>query len=337
MVRSMRARWVSVVLLGGIALLGVMALSVISGPELLDLPRVFGSGRSSRAARLLLLEVRLPRVVLGALAGAALGAVGASLQALLRNPLADPYVLGTSGGAALGGTVALVFTGSHALNAMLPIGAFLGALAATVFVYGIARASRAHSVTGVLLAGIVVNAFAAACITLIKLLVTATQAQELLFWLVGSIGYESWATLGMLGIYVCIGVGALGLLTGRMNLLSLGDTAAMHLGVNLNRVNWAIFMATSLVVGAVVAFCGMIGFVGLVVPHAVRLLVGPDHRLVLPASAFAGAIFLVLADTLARVMFRLLGTEAPVGAVTAVIGCPVFLYLLLRRGAAAIL
>ncbi len=321
------------VALGCCALMVVMVFSVMSGPESVHVKEMFDGGRRARALRLLLLDVRLPRVILGALAGAALGAVGASLQALLRNALADPYVLGTSGGAALGGTLTLMWTGMPTVGFLLPLGAFGGALGATAFVYGIARASRTASVTGVLLAGIVVNAFAAACITLLKLLGTATQAQELLFWLVGTVGYESWNTLAMLGVTIGIGIFALWLLTGRMTLLSLGDSAATHLGVNLRRVQWAIFLATSLLVGTVVSFCGMIGFVGLVVPHGVRLVVGPDHRLVLPASVFAGAAFLVLADTLARLLFHTLGTEAPVGAVTAVVGCPVFLYLLLRRGA----
>lgn len=336
MQRSIKGRWIVVVVLGLCALVTVVIISVMSGAEALNIGKMLVQGRSSRAASVLLFEVRLPRVVLGALAGGALGAVGASLQALLRNPLADPYVLGTSGGAALGGTLTMVWTGTQSAGFALPLGSFLGALIATAFVYTIAQASRSLSVTGVILAGIVVNAFASACITLVKMLGSATQAQELLFWLVGSIGYESWNTLAMLAVFVSVGVIALGFLTGRMNLLSLGDSAAMHLGVNLQHVKWAIFVATSLIVGGVVAFCGMIGFVGLIVPHGVRLIVGPDHRLVLPASAFAGAVFLVLADTLARVTFQALGTEAPVGAVTALVGCPVFLYLLFHRGAAAI-
>ncbi len=336
MQRSIKGRWIVVVVLGLCALVTVVIISVMSGAEALNIGKMLVQGRSSRAASVLLFEVRLPRVVLGALAGGALGAVGASLQALLRNPLADPYVLGTSGGAALGGTLTMVWTGTQSAGFVLPLGSFLGALIATAFVYTIAQASRSLSVTGVILAGIVVNAFASACITLVKMLGSATQAQELLFWLVGSIGYESWNTLAMLAVFVSVGVIALGFLTGRMNLLSLGDSAAMHLGVNLQQVKWAIFVATSLIVGGVVAFCGMIGFVGLIVPHGVRLIVGPDHRLVLPASAFAGAVFLVLADTLARVTFQALGTEAPVGAVTALVGCPVFLYLLFHRGAAAI-
>lgn len=329
--RSLYGKWGLVVVLGACVLMAVMALSLMVGPESVHVQALLGNGQHARALRTLLFDVRLPRIVLGALAGGALGAVGASLQALLRNALADPYVLGTSGGAALGGTLTLMWSGMPAAGIMLPAGAFGGALGATAFVYAIARANRAASVTGVLLAGIVVNAFAAACITLIKLLATATQAQELLFWLVGTVGYESWHTLAVLACVIVLGIMSLFLMTGRMNLLSLGDHAATHLGVNLRRVQWTMFLATSLLVGVVVAFSGMIGFVGLVVPHGVRLVVGPDHRLVLPASVFAGAAFLVLADTLARLLFQTLGTEAPVGAVTAVVGCPVFLYLLLRR------
>jgi len=319
MQRSIAARMAVCIAAGSVLLAGSIVLAAALGVDALDV--------SSPA-----FDVRLPRVVLGAIAGVALGAVGASLQALLRNPLADPYVLGTSGGAALGGTLALALGTPVALAAIvLPLAAFAGALAATLLVWMIARLSGGATLTSVLLAGVVVNAFASAAITLVKILVTATQAQEVLLWLVGFIGYERWSTIAGVSAYAAVGVVVLVALSGRMNLLSLGDESAAHLGVDVPRVQWAIFIATALVVGAVVALCGLIGFVGLVVPHAVRLVVGPDHRLVVTGSALAGGAFLVLADLGARLLFDALGTEPPVGAITALVGCPVFLWLLVRH------
>ncbi|QQR91218.1 MAG: iron ABC transporter permease [Myxococcales bacterium] len=327
---SQHRRFTLVLVSGLLLLLGLMLLATSIGETPINLSRAFDSSLVQNPDRVMLFSVRLPRVVMGALCGIALGVVGASLQALLKNPLADPYVLGTSGGAALGGTLVLVMGASVNRALFLPMGAFVGALAATAFVYFIATKSDSLSVTGVLLAGIVVNAFASAAITFIKLLVSATQAHELLFWLVGAIGYEPWSILGVVSIYVFVGSTIMVMLSGRMNLMSLGDSAANHLGVELKRIKSILFIATALVVGGVVSFCGMIGFVGLVVPHGVRLVLGPDHRWVVPVSAFAGGAFLVLADLGARMLFHWLGSEAPVGAVTAMIGCPLFLWLLSR-------
>lgn len=315
-----------------VLLLITVVLAAAFGAQRVDLSLAFDGALRPNPDAVLLFDARLPRVTLGAIAGAALGAVGASLQALLRNPLADPYVLGTSGGAALGGTLAIA-VGVPASMAFvaLPFFSFGGALAATLLVWAIAQRTGEASVAGVLLAGIVINAFASAAITLLKILVSATQAQELLFWLVGSIGYERWPTLTFAAVYVTIGVGVLTMMSGRMNLLALGDETAAHLGVDVARLKWTIFAASAFMVGGVVSLCGLVGFVGLLVPHTVRLAVGADHRLVVPLSALVGASFLVLSDLGARLLFDLVGTEAPVGAITAVFGCPVFLWLLLRR------
>ncbi len=329
--RSTATRLALTLALGALVLGAAMVLSVLLGAHALDVGRALRATRADDPDALLLFEARLPRVVLGAIAGAGLGAAGAALQALLRNPLADPYVLGTSGGAALGATVAIAL-GVPALagagGLLLPLAAFVGALAATALVTGIARLAGASSPTTIVLAGVVINAFTSAAITFVKVLVSSMQAQELLFWLVGAIGYERWSTLLGAGVYVGVGTALLAGLSGRLNLLGLGDEAARALGVRLARIRLAVLVTTSLVVAAVVSLCGLVGFVGLVVPHGVRRLLGPDHRLVVPASAFAGGAFLVLADTGSRLLLDALGTEPPVGAITALLGCPLFLVIL---------
>jgi iron complex transport system permease protein len=360
---STAARLLWATCIGALLLAAALAAAVSLGARPIDLGLALDAARVPNPDRVLLFDARLPRVVLGAIVGAGLGGAGAALQALLRNPLADPFVLGTSGGAALGATLAIAsgvpalalgaqswlgdggWLGSGGLlgalgGLALPAAAFSGALAATALVLGIARlsggAGGAASGTSVLLAGIIVNAFATAGITLVKVLVPGEAAQELLFWLVGTLGYETWGTLALAGAWVIAGTLALVALSGRLHLLALGDEAASTLGVDVRRTRWAVLVLASLVVGGVVALSGLIGFVGLVVPHAVRRVVGPDHRVVLPASALVGAAFLVLADLGTRLLLDRLGTEPPVGALTALVGCPVFLALLVgtRRRAA---
>ncbi len=329
--RSTATRLALTILVGSVVLVAVMALAVVAGSTGIDFARALDSSITPNEDALILFEARLPRVVLGAIAGAGLGAAGAALQALLRNPLADPYVLGTSGGAALGATLAIAvgvpaLAGTGAL--LLPLAAFVGALGATLLVTTVARLTGTTTPTAIVLAGIVVNAFATAAITFVKVLVSSMQAQEMLFWLVGSLGYERWTTLGIAAAYVVSGIVVLTALAGRLNLLGLGDEAARSLGAHVSAVRWAVLVTTSLIVAGVVSLCGLVGFVGLVVPHAVRLVLGPDHRLVVPASAFVGGAFLVLADTGARLLLGALGTEPPVGAITALVGCPIFLLIL---------
>lgn len=282
----------------------------------------------------ILFDVRLPRIALSAVAGAGLAAVGVAFQALLRNPLAEPYVLGVSGGAALGATIVIAFgipLAATWATAMVPASAMIGGIAATALVYAIARAGTEGSATSMLLAGVIVNAIAGSLITFIKTLVSAAKAQDLLFWLMGFVDVPSPATLAIVSVYVLIGCAVLLADAGRLNLLSLGDEPAQHLGVNVRRLERRVYVASSLVVGAIVSTTGLIGFVGLVVPHALRRVLGPDHRVLLPTSMVAGAGMLVLCDLVARASFRWLGTEPPVGAVTALIGGPLFLVLLRRR------
>lgn len=327
----------------GVAL--ATALGVAAGEQSISLGTALHDPAS--LDRGILLSLRLPRALLGMLVGAALAVSGAALQALLQNPLADPFVLGVSGGAALGGASAIAF-GLDRLGAYLPpmlsgfaslspvaFAAFAGALLATAVVFGAGRVGGRLSPYGALLAGVIFNAFAAAAITCLKSLTSPERLGALLYWLAGALTYPSYSTLLALAVLVLLATGSLVRDAHALNLLSLGDENALSLGVDVGRVRRRLFIAASLAVAAAVALTGLIGFVGLLVPHVLRLWLGPDQRLLLPASALGGAIFLVLADLGVRLLFPLLGAEAPVGVLTALLGGPVFLWLLRKRGALA--
>ncbi|MBK8253702.1 MAG: iron ABC transporter permease [Polyangiaceae bacterium] len=315
---------------------GVLLISAVLG-------LLFGSENASIVTaladpasldRVLIFEIRLPRLVMAAVAGGGLSIVGASFQALLRNPLAEPYVLGVSGGAALGATTAIAVGVSVTTlfgSALIPAAAFAGGLAATLLVYAIAKnAEHGSSGTSILLAGVMVNAIAAALVTFLKTFVSPSRAQQLMRWLVGFVDLPTTTTLVAVGGYVAVGAAVLLVDAARMNLLALGDDTAGALGVDVRALTRRTFFATSCIVGAIVSVTGLIGFVGLVVPHALRRVIGPDQRALLPASLFAGAAMVLLCDLISRLLFRWLGTEPPVGAVTAMIGGPIFLAMLAR-------
>lgn len=337
-IRAGRLRLALALAAGLAAVLAALALSCALGPQEISLGRALAGAEPDRS---ILLGLRLPRALLGALVGAALAASGVALQALLRNPLAEPFVLGVSGGAALGGTLALLaatalarLLGSAGLPAAagvpVALGAVAGAAGATALVFALGRIGGKLVPEAALLVGIVFNAFAAGVITVIKVLVPPEQAARMLYWLMGSIGYEPAGSLAAGASVVALSVGALALLSGRLNLLALGDEEAASLGVEVGRDRGLVFLASSAATGAAVALSGMVGFVGLIVPHLVRRVAGPDHRLLVPASALFGAAFLVLADAAARLAFLPLGSEPPVGALTAFAGGPFFLWLLRR-------
>lgn len=326
------ARFLRLPLLALAALLAVVLVAVLLGAEPVSAARALADPAS--LDRVILLDVRLPRVLLAAVAGAGLSLVGAVFQALLRNPLAEPYVLGVSGGSALGATVAIA-AGLSATGllgaALVPAAALLGGLGATFLVYFIARGARPEaSGTAILLAGVMVNAIAAALITFLKTLVSPSRAQQLLRWLTGFVDLPTPSGLLAVSLYVAAGSAFLVRDAARLNLLSLGDDAAAHLGVDVRALERRVFLASSAVVGAIVSVTGLIGFVGLVVPHALRRLAGPDHRALLPLSMAAGAAMVVACDLGSRLAFRWLHTEPPVGAITALIGGPAFLWMLRR-------
>jgi iron complex transport system permease protein len=292
-----------------------------------SLRRALAPGGAATADYLILFRTRLPRVLLAAVVGGSLGVSGAALQGLLGNPLACPHLLGISAGAAVAGVLALV-AGAPALSPLVPAAAFAGALAALALVVFCARAGGRTAPHTILLVGVVFNAIAAAALMLVNALVSYMQAHGVLFWIMGSLSTQSYALVGAGAAYGVAGLAWLLRHAHALNLLAAGEEGAAQLGVDVERTRRAVLVASSLLVGAAVSTSGMIGFVGLIVPHLVRLVLGPDHRLLLPASFLGGAAFLVWADALARLL--LAPAELPVGVVTALAGGPFFLYLLRR-------
>jgi len=320
-----------------ISLILTILICVAIGAERVNLAHAWQSSSLGNPEAVILFRIRLPRVLLAAVVGGALGVAGAALQALLHNPLACPHLIGVSGGASLCGILALVGTsviGVHTAGflkiSLVSIAAFGGAIGTTILIYRLASVHGRLQPYALLLTGVVFNAFCSALIMLVNSLVDFYQSHTILFWLMGSLAAHDYVTIGLTSLYVLIGVTWLIAQGRRLNLLSLGEESALQLGVDIDALRRGIFLATSLLVGAIVAVSGMIGFVGLIVPHLVRLLCGADHRLLLPASLFGGAVFLVWADTLARTVAS--PSELPVGVVTAMCGGPCFLYLLRKEG-----
>jgi iron complex transport system permease protein len=271
-------------------------------------------------------EIRLPRVLLAMLVGAALAVSGTALQALLRNPLADPYVLGISSGAALGAIVALWVGGR--LAAASPLVAFAGALVTMAWVYLLGRrAGRLASYT-LVLAGVITASFLSAVILFVLTLLSTRDVRGIAFWLMGDLSVVTETQLRILLPVVVLGIVTLYAFAKDLNVLLLGEEEAAHLGVNVARVQTAVYLLASLLTGVAVSVSGAIGYLGLLVPHLGRMVVGNDHRTLLPTAALGGAIVLTLSDTLARTVVA--PAELPVGAVTALAGAPVFIYLLRR-------
>lgn len=301
-------------------LIAAVLLAVSVGSESLSL---FSPSETERA---ILFDIRMPRVFLGACVGASLAVAGASLQALLRNPLAEPYLLGVSNGAALGTLLAFVFAGGQ--EWARPLMAFAGAAAATFAVYQMARSRAGMSVERLVLSGVIVTTFLSSIIVLLTSLLDAARLRGYTFWLLGDLSQATYN-----GFYLTLAAATLGtiLLTSQaraLNLMMIGERDAFDFGVEVGRVRLAVFGTASVLVGASVAASGSVGYVGLIVPHLVRLALGSDNRMVVPVSAFAGAIFVVLADMIARTAIA--PRELPVGAITALIGAPLFIYLLRR-------
>ena len=284
-----------------------------------------------RTTGVILLQVRLPRVLLGFLVGSCLAAVGVSLQALLRNPLADPYVLGVSSGAALGVAIAVLFgIGTTVLAlSLLPVCGFAGSMAALLVIYRMAASYERLPIHSVLLAGVILNAIFSALIMFITSIMEPNRSFGMMAWLMGSLTAPAYPVLIALSAYLLVGLVLLGKHVRVLNILALGEEPARSLGINTERTKRVIFLLSALMTGAVVSFSGMIGFVGMIIPHAVRLVVGADHRLLLPASTLVGGMFLMVADTMARTLF--VPSEVPVGVMTALAGGPFFVYLLVWR------
>ncbi len=335
MTQLARKRWLA---LGALAIL-VAVLAVASAsygvyekvraPEVLQVllhKAGLTSGDLDATSENVVMNLRLPRVALAILAGAALGLAGAALQGLFRNPLADPALIGISGGAALGAVGAIVIgaTGAFAL----PVAAMAGGLMVTFTIYRLAKVEGRTHAALMLLTGLAINALVGAGIGVLLTQASDPQLREWIFWSLGSLGRAGWPQIGAATVGIVPALLVMLTLGRPLNALLLGEGEAQHLGVPVQRVKRILIICSAVLAGAAVSVCGTIGFVGLVAPHLIRLALGPDHRLLLPASALLGAALLLAADLAARLAGGV--EELPIGVVTALVGAPVFLALLLR-------
>lgn len=286
------------------------------------------------ADEVIIIQLRLPRVCGAALVGTGLAVAGVLFQGLLRNPLADPYLIGTSAGAGLGATIAILLPAGLLLlgTSQIAIFAFVGAIIAVTLVYWLAHVGGRTPVVSLLLAGVVVTTLMSSCQALLIYLVPDAQLhfRSVFAWLSGGIAVESWSQVGIAALLTFSGLLASFTFTSTLNALALGEEGATHLGVPIERQKTLLIAVASLLTAATVSIAGLVSFVGLVVPHALRLILGPGHRLLLPASALGGALFLVVADLLARSIIA--PAELPLGVLTSLVGGPFFLYLLRRSG-----
>ena len=321
-------------LLAALLLGVVMVACALVGTEHISLRTALGPGRDTATPNPdfeILVHVRIPRIILAALVGAALAGAGVTFQAVLRNPLADPYILGISSGAGLGAMLAVIAGVNWTLWGRSPIAvfAFAGALGTVWLVWMIGRVTGKFHVTGLLLAGVVVNACFSAVIMFLTSIARSQEVHATIFWLMGNMAEEDFVVLWAGAGAVTAGLVALYFISPQLNAISFGHADAQSMGINVKRTQLTAFAVSAFITAVAVSLSGLIGFVGLIVPHAVRLVMGPDHRQLLPLSSLAGAMFLVLADTLARIVIA--PAQLPVGVITAMIGGPFFLILLVRH------
>ncbi|MEW6334836.1 MAG: iron ABC transporter permease [Thermodesulfobacteriota bacterium] len=319
-------------------LAGISVFSLLAGPAPIGIAAVFKgilatvhfpgvSDPLTGAERTILFSIRIPRIVLAGLVGAALACSGTVFQGLLRNPLADPYVLGVSGGAAVGAIVSIM-TGLGALPFGVPGLAFAGGFLSMLLVWGLSGVTGERRMDRTLLAGIIVNAFFSALIMFLVSVTSGEQIRSVIFWLMGDLAMAGEGDIMLAALFLVAGFVVMFLHARDLNILLTGEETALQLGISVKRTRLLLLLSASLVTGAAVSVSGIIGFVGLIVPHAVRMLVGSDHRLLLPAAALFGGAFLMAADTIARVVMS--PAELPVGVVTALCGAPYFAYLMKR-------
>jgi iron complex transport system permease protein len=299
------------------------AVAILAGHGGIDLGVGFTAQQDA-----VLWEIRLPRALMAVVVGGGLAVAGAALQGVFRNPLAEPSVIGVSSGAAVGAVACIVSGASFLGTRTVPAAAFVGALVATLAVYATARSYGRTEVVTLVLTGIAVTVIAGAITGVLTYSADDDQLRDIVFWTLGSLGGATWTTLAAVAPFIIVGSFLLPLLARPLNLMTLGDREAGHLGVAVERVRLAVIVLAALVTGAAVAVAGIVGFVGLVVPHIVRLAIGPDHRTLLPTSILGGAILVLLADLVARTV--VVPEELPLGVVTALVGGPFFLWLIRR-------
>ena len=316
-----------------LVVLGSITMGSVKVPPLRSIRILFQSilglrGAGSDTERTIILSLRLPRAILAGLVGAGLSVSGAAFQALLRNPLADPYLLGVSSGAAVGAIIAILL-GLGTFSLGLPLASFLGALLTILVVFYFGRQDGKIRPNTLLLAGVITGSFLSA---LIMFFISVSQREELhtiIFWLMGDFSFSSPRAILIIFPYILLGVFLLYLRSRHLNLILSGEENAVQLGVDVEKLKLLSYLLASLITAASVSACGLIGFVGLIIPHSVRLIFGPDHRLLIPSAALLGASFLIASDTLARTL--LAPVELPVGVITAALGGPFFIYLLRTR------
>ena len=274
-------------------------------------------------------RIRVPRILLGALVGLLLAVSGTILQGILRNPLADPYILGVSAGGGIGAAIAIVLGGSMTLigTGFIPLLAFLFALAAVLIVYRLSHVAGRGSPETLILAGVAVSAFASAILAL--LIILSGQLQTIFFWLLGSLANATWIDVFAILPYALVGIVFAYFYSKDLNAMLLGEEGARTLGIDVNRTRSLLLIIASLMAAAAVSVSGLIGFIGLIIPHFIRLLVGPNYRLLVPLAAISGMIFMIVADVIARTVLSPM--EIPIGIIMALVGAPFFLYILRRR------
>jgi iron complex transport system permease protein len=277
---------------------------------------------------MILFKIRLPRILLAGLVGFTLSLGGVVFQALLRNPLAEPFILGISSGAAVGAIIGIVFGLGFSFG--VPLISFVGALCTILLVMGISSRHGGLESSTLLLTGVIINAFFTAVIMFFIATTSDSRLHSMLFWLYGDLSQSKYIHLSISLPFILIVSGILYIFSRHLNLIVGGEDAALQMGVEVEMLKWISFLGISLITGIVVSFSGVIGFVGLIVPHLMRMMLGPDHRLLIPATALGGAIFLIAADTVARMIIS--PSELPVGVITAFLGAPFFIYLLKTRG-----
>lgn len=324
-----------------VGLLLLMVFSISSGAMSVPLSQLFsilmdpagtGGNSSTETQHLVIWQIRLPRVVLTVLVGASLALSGAMVQGLFRNPLADPSLIGVSGGAAVGAACAIVLGGGWQLaeaSWAVPMAAFVGGAMVTALVYYLGVGPMGTSVATMLLAGVAINAMTGACISYLSTVAEDVRLRNLVFWMMGSFNVSTWNKVLWVFPFLLVALLVMTQVWKGLNALLLGESEARHLGIPVERLRLWVILTAALAVGVSVAAVGMIGFVGLVVPHLIRLLIGPDHRWLLPASALLGAVLLCAADWAARTWLQ--PKELPIGVLTAALGAPFFLFLVSQR------
>ena len=322
-----------VILLPVVALLSLTVGTVsISWVEALSV--VFGNSSSTQIDTILF-DIRLPRILLAIFVGAVLASTGAVMQGLFRNPLADPSLIGVSSGASVGASIMIVTAGGAIQGgalvglSLVSIGAFVGGFTATLLVYRLATSGLGTSVTTMLLAGIAIGALAGALNSLLSYFSDNDMLRQISLWQMGNLSGASWLKVFIMGVVAVLLMSLFPRDSKALNALLLGESEARHLGINVQRVKRRLIVLTALGVGVSVAVAGLVGFVGLIMPHIIRLMIGPDHRWLIPASGLAGAVLLVIADSLARVVVT--PAELPTGILTAILGAPFFVVLLLQQ------